>query len=122
LRKLLTEIGWLAAGMIGLGALIKILLPLSSINAVARLTLGIFWLFALPGWCITLPWRNEFELKERLVVGILAAGGLFAITSYYLGLLGIHVRTHALLLPAVTIALSCAIYFWSSGKAPKKPQ
>jgi uncharacterized membrane protein len=122
LRKLLTELGWLAAGTAGLGILIKILLPLSSIGAVARLTFGIFWLFALPGYFIMLPWRNELELKERAIVGILAAGGLFAITSYYLGLLGIHVRSHALLLPAVTIALSCAIYFWRAGKAPKKQQ
>jgi uncharacterized membrane protein len=108
--------------MMGLGILIKILLPLSRIGAVARLTFGILWLFVLPGYFITLPWRNELVLKERAIAGILAAGGLFAIASYYLGIFGLHVRTHAWLLPAATIALSCAIYFWRAGKAPKKQQ
>jgi uncharacterized membrane protein len=103
-----------------MGVLLKIMLPLSDIGAIAHLIAGTFWLFVLPGWCIMLPWQKEFELLERAVIGILAAAGLFTIASYYAGLIGIHIRIHTVLFPLLTIALSGAIALWR-GKQTKKP-
>jgi hypothetical protein len=93
-----------------MGVLLKIMLPLSDIGAIAHLIAGTFWLFVLPGWCIMLPWQKEFELLERAVIGILAAAGLFTI----------HIRIHTVLFPLLTIALSGAIALWR-GKQTKKP-
>jgi len=105
-HELKQDIIWIATATIILGIILKILFPLSSITEIAKLVGSVLWLFALPGYCIMLPWRKEIELKERIVVGMLAAAGLFAIASYYLGIIGLHIKYHTILFPIIIVLAS----------------
>ena len=53
-------------------------------------------------------WREKLEFTERAVVGTAAAAALTAIASYYLGLIGLHVKYHWILLPAAMIIAGIA--------------
>jgi uncharacterized membrane protein len=112
LNKLKDDAVWLAAGVIIIGVILKVLFPASGILAIAKMVLGIAWVLVLPGYCMMLPWQNTIELKERIVVGMLAAAGLFAIASYYFGIAGLHIRYHTLLFPTLT-ALAAVILLYS---------
>ncbi len=105
------DLTWIIGATIIIGIVVKILFPLSSITEIAKLVGGVLWLFVLPGWCIMLPWRNEIELKERIVVGMLASAGLFAIASYYFGILGVHVRIHTVFFPVLVIIIAAILFY-----------
>lgn len=106
IQQLKDDAVWVIAATIILGIILKILFPLSSITEVAKLVAGVVWLFMIPGYCIMLPWRKEIELKERVVVGMLAAAGLFAIASYYFGIIGLHIKYHTILFPIIVVLVS----------------
>lgn len=127
-QNLKQDMLWLAGGIIIMSIVLKLLFPLSSITTIAKLAGGIVWLFVLPGYCIMLamsalpkmfanrvgdmlPLCHELELKERVIVGMLAAAGLLAIASYYAGILGMHIRSHALLFPAAIIIVSILLVY-----------
>ena len=112
LHKILHELLWLATGTVVIGIVLKLLFPVSTITTVAKLMGSVLWLFVLPGYGIMLPWQNELELKERVIVGMLAAAGLLAIASYYLGIAGMHIRMHTLLFPALIILCSGALHWY----------
>lgn len=78
-----------------------------------RSVLALFWLFALPGYFIMLYWHDKLGFLERLVIGFAVAAGLTGILGYYLGLFGLHIKYHAILLPPVIMA---AGYFLTAGK------
>lgn len=105
------DILWIIAATVIIGIIIKILFPLSGITEVAKLVAGVLWLFSLPGYCIMLPWRNEIELKERIIVGMLAAAGLFAVSSYYFGILGLHIKYHTILFPIIVVLASIILLY-----------
>lgn len=108
-RKLKEDVLWLVAGIVVISIVLKVLFPLSSITTIAKLIAGIVWLFVLPGYAIMLPWQHELELKERIVVGMLAAAGIEAIASYYAGMFGLHIRSHSWLFPAIIIMAGVAL-------------
>ena len=105
---------WLGilAGIIIIAVVLKVLFSLASFMTIAKLVGGVLWLFVLPGYCITLPWQKELELKERVVVGMLAAAGLFAIMSYYLGLAGPHISMHTWLFPPIVVAVAVVLLWY----------
>ena len=70
---------------------------------VFRTVLSIFWLFALPGYFIMLYWKEKLEFAERIVIGIALSAGATGILSYYIGLIGLNIRYHAVLLPLAII-------------------
>ncbi len=121
-NKLVRELIVVFAVALGIGIVLKVLFPLTSIGSVAKLMGGVVWLFVLPGYAVMLPWQKEFGLLERVVVGMLAAAGMLAITSYYLGLAGLHIRTHSWLLPALILVVSAVLLFWRARKAPMQAQ
>lgn len=68
-----------------------------------RMVLSLFWLFVLPGYSAMLYWKERFDFIERTVIGIALAIGVTGILSYYLGLAGLNLKYHALLLPLIVI-------------------
>lgn len=68
-----------------------------------RIVLSLFWLFALPGYFMMLYWREKIDFTERFIIGIALAAGLIGIVSYYLGLAGLNIKYHAVILPLVLI-------------------
>ena len=76
-----------------------------------RNVLSLFWLFALPGYFLMLYWKETLEFIERFVIGIALAAAIIGIFSYYLGLLGLNIKYHAIVLPLILILLGLVINF-----------
>lgn len=68
-----------------------------------RNVLSLFWLFVLPGYFVMLYWKEKLNFLERFVIGIALAAGIIGIFSYYLGLIGLNVKYHTVLLPLTII-------------------
>ncbi len=102
------EMGYI--GLLFLIALIvfKIAFFKESFVVLLRNVFAIFWLFALPGYFIMLYWSSKLEFIERLVIGIAVSAGLTGIASYYLGLVGLNIKYHMVILPAALILAGIA--------------
>lgn len=70
---------------------------------VVRTVIAIFWIIILPGFSAMFYWREELKFYERLVIGIGIGVVVLGLSSYYLGILGLHIKYHTLLLPSVII-------------------
>ena len=97
-------------GLLFLIALIifKIIYFNENLAVLIRFVFSLFWLFALPGYFITLYWKENLEFMERFVVGIALAAAIVGISSYYIGLIGIDIKYHTFLLPFLIIAIGLA--------------
>ena len=114
LRKELLAIGIIfAASAIAFKA---IFFP-ESFFAVLRTVLAVFWLFVLPGFSIMLYWHEELKFFERLVIGIAVGTSIIGLASYYLGLMGLHIKYHAILLPSAMIAIGLIMAFNKKSQA-----
>lgn len=76
-----------------------------------RNVLSLFWLFALPGYFIMLYWEKELGFTERFVIGIAISAAIIGIFSYYLGLIGLNIKYHAIILPLILILIGVIINF-----------
>ena len=74
-----------------------------------RNVLSLFWLFALPGYFIMLYWKEKIGFLERFIVGIALSAAIIGIFSYYLGLIGLNIKYHTILLPLVLILIGIII-------------
>ena len=83
----------------------KIAFYKESIVVLLRSVLSLFWLFVLPGYFIMLYWKEELRFAERFIIGLVASAAIIGIFSYYLGLVGLHIKYHPLLLPVALIIL-----------------
>ena len=79
-----------------------------------RSVLSLFWLFALPGYFIMLYWKEHLGFTERFVIGIAISAAIIGIFSYYLGLIGLNIKFHHILLPILLIIIG--IFFNLSKK------
>ena len=97
-------------GALALLALIlfKIAFFKEDLLVLLRTVLSLFWLFALPGYFMMLYWKEKLEFIERFIIGTALAAGIVGIFSYYLGLVGLNVKYHTVLLPLIIILLGFA--------------
>lgn len=109
-KELKGEIVILALLYISISVIFKLIYFREGLITTVRTTLAIFWLFAIPGYALTLNWKKHLGLAERLVVGSALAAGLTGIASYYAGLIGINMGIHWLLAPLFLIALGLGLY------------
>ena len=72
---------------------------------VLRTVFAMFWLLVIPGYFIMLYWIEELKFFERFIIGIAAGTAIIGLASYYIGLLGLHIKYHTFLLPLVMIVL-----------------
>jgi|SRR3989338_5104712 len=68
-----------------------------------RSVLSLFWLFVLPGYFIMIYWKENLEFIERLIVGIGIAAAIIGVFSYYISLMGLNIKFHAIVLPLLII-------------------
>jgi uncharacterized membrane protein len=73
---------------------------------VLRTVASFFWLFVVPGYTLMLIWHEKLSFMERFVVGIALSAGITGIASYYLGLLGLNIIYHTILIPILIIVVS----------------
>ncbi len=94
-------------GLLLLIALIifKIVYFKENLIVLLRFVLSLFWLFALPGYFLTLYWGENLEFMERFAIGIALAAAITGIFSYYFGLIGVNIKYHTFLLPFLIIVV-----------------
>ena len=110
IREIARELPWLGAVFIIMFAALKIAYYNEGLMSVLRISAALFWLFVLPGYAFMLHWKEKLSLSERIIVGTAASAAVVGILSYYLGILGITVYSHVLLVPAAVIAVSVALH------------
>jgi hypothetical protein len=88
---------------LALVVILKIVYYHEGIWEIIKITLGIFWLFVIPGYAFFLYWIDILPFLERLIYGAIAALGIMGVVSYLLGLYGVHIRIDHLLIPACTV-------------------
>lgn len=98
-------------GLIFIAAFIafKIIFLTENLFVVLRAVFAIFWLFVLPGYFVMFYWKEELKLFERLIIGIAVGTAVIGLASYYIGLLGLHIKYHTVVLPIVLIILGLMI-------------
>ncbi len=80
-----------------------------NITIILRTVLSLFWLFVLPGYFIMFYWNEKINFIERFVIGIALSAAIIGIFSYYIGLMGLNIKYHAILLPVVLILIGVII-------------
>ncbi len=83
----------------------KIMFFNESLLVLFRMNLSLFWLFVLPGYFAMLCWKENLDFPERLAAGIALSAAVIGISSYYIGLMGLNIKYHAVLLPAIIMIL-----------------
>ncbi len=102
---------------------IKIAYYKESVLVVVRTAATLFWLFVIPGYALTLYWRQKLDFIERVVIGTIGALAVSGLMSYYLGLLGLKIQNQTFLLPVGIIAVSSLAALKSlARKGPRQQQ
>ena len=65
---------------------------------------SLIWILVLPGFAVMYYWEKDLDFLKRLLIGIALSAALVGISSYYLGIAGIHTKYHVFL-PLVFIAI-----------------
>ena len=74
-----------------------------------RFVASLFWLFVLPGFCLMLYWKEKLDFTERIIIGIAVSAAIIGISSYYIGLMGLNIKYHGIILPSVLILTGIGI-------------
>ena len=102
---------------------VKIAYYKESLVVVIRAAASLFWILVLPGYALTLYWRQKIGFIERTIIGAVAAMALTGIISYYLGLAGLKLQNQTALLPLAIIAVSFLAWLKSrAGKGQRQLQ
>lgn len=72
---------------------------------VVRSAFAAYWVLVLPGIGATYLFRG-LAFIERLAVSVPISAALIGISSYYLGLLGVHVKYSVISMPVIFISVS----------------
>ncbi|MEK6837330.1 MAG: hypothetical protein AABX69_01650 [Nanoarchaeota archaeon] len=108
LNELRNELKLLVIVFAVVAAVVKIAYSKEGIVDVLRVSASLFWLFIVPGYFLTLYWKESLGFMERTVLGSVAAIAIVGITSYYLGLAGLKLQNQTILLPLAITAFSLA--------------
>ena len=63
-----------------------------------------------------LPFREKIGRMERTVMGALLSAAILGITSYYLGIFGISLKYHHVILPLALIVVGIGLLLWKEKK------
>lgn len=77
--------------------------------ATTRAALSLFWMLTLPGYTLLYYWKEKLGFAERIVIGTAAGAAVTAVASYYLGIAGLHVKYHGIVLPAAMLTVAALI-------------
>lgn len=104
------EGGYLLAVLLYCYSLLQLTFYKESLLFILGFTWKAYYLFFLPGYCLLLHKRETVGFPVRLIIGGALGTALLLISSYYLGILGLHLRYHAYVLPPAFILLGLALY------------
>lgn len=92
-------------------SIFKIVFYKEDLAVLLRNVASIFWLLVLPGHFLMFYWEEKLGFLERIVAGTAFSAALIGITSYYVGLSGINIKYHAILLPSALLLIGLAICY-----------
>ncbi|MFH1511399.1 MAG: hypothetical protein ABIF10_06930 [Candidatus Woesearchaeota archaeon] len=79
---------------------------------LAKAAVSIVYLFILPGLVVMWNFRHRCDFVERLILGFAVSAGFLGISSYYLGMLGLHSKYHGWFLPLLLIGIGIVFALW----------
>ena len=79
---------------------------------IIKLIFSIWWLFIIPGYFIMFNYKEDISFLERFFFGIVLGMIVYAIFSYPLGLLGVHIKYHVFIIPLTEIIFSALVFFY----------
>ena len=82
---------------------------------IIKIVSSLFWLFLLPGYFLMLYFEDNLDFIERLIIGIALGFGIMGILSYYIGLLGLNIKYHTVILPITLIFIGAIVGLKSKG-------
>ncbi len=85
--------------------ILKIAFYKEQLFVILKNTFYLFWAFIIPGYFVILYWSDKLELTERIIIGSILSASIIGTFSYYLGLIGINIKFHFILLPIILIAI-----------------
>ncbi len=98
----------IALSFIAFSLAIKILFFNESLITVLKLSLSVYWVFIIPGIGITYLFQ-KMGFIERFALSLAIGAALVGVSSYYLGIIGIHIKYSAIIVPAFFNIISIAI-------------
>ncbi len=99
----LSEVKLLLGSIIFILVLLKVMFYKEPTLSVMKTGFSFWYLTVLPGYAFV---RNSFKksgVLEKMLLSLAVGASLLGILSYYLGLLGIHVKYHAYIIPPALI-------------------
>ncbi len=90
-------------------ATMKIVFYRQDFIATTRTALSLFWMLTLPGYALLNYWKEKLGFMERIVIGTAAGAAVTAIASYYLGIAGLHVKYHWIVLPIAMLIVAALV-------------
>lgn len=108
LIKLVNELKYLALVFLFLVILFKAVFYKESITIVLKSAWGLFYMFLLPGFFIVYYWHDKLDFIERIIIGFPTSAVIIGVSSYYLGISGIHVKYHVII-PLILILAGLVI-------------
>jgi len=103
------ESAYIGILFLALLAIFKIAYYKEGFMILSRSAASLFWLFAVPGYSIMLYWREKLDFTERILIGIGVSAAVIGIFSYYLGLMGLDIKYHGILMPLVLLLIGLGI-------------
>lgn len=110
-EKVKKEIIYIGVSLLLFFIIFKIAFYSEKLLITFKMVLGLFWLFVIPGYFIMFYWNGRFSFLERFIIGFAVAAGIMGIFSYYLGLMGINIKYHTIILPILIIIISSIINY-----------
>ena len=102
-----------AIGLISTAAILVIAMKMifyrQDFITTTRTALSLFWMLTLPGYALLYYWKEKLGFMERIVAGTAAGAAVTAIASYYLGIAGLHVKYHGIVLPVAMLIASAIV-------------
>jgi len=84
----------------------KIVFFKENLMIILRFVLSFFWMFVLPGFTLMYLWHEKVGFLERFIISVPINAAVVSIISYYVSLMGLHVKYHSILLPLLIIIIS----------------
>ena len=109
--KIKKELMYIGILLIVLFIIFKIVYYKGSFIVSLRFAASLFWMFILPGYFIMFYWKEKLDFAERLVIGIGLSAAAIGIASYYIGLAGLNIKYHGIILPLMMILIGLIINF-----------
>lgn len=104
------ELLWLCAIFLGMVVLAKATFYRESLRFLFPFVAKLFLIFVFPGYTLLLFQRETIGLSRRIALGIGINLGLLLTLSYTLGMVGIHLRYHHLIIPLPITILGLTLF------------